>query len=107
MIIVNVKFQDLLYDGRHVAVGATSESMDTIFVKSVREGGAAQRAGLTPGDRLLSVDGHNVTGWPYAKVVQLIQQAPRTLQLQVVPKEADILQKVTIFIEYLLLLSCS
>lgn len=75
-------------------MGAIRESMDTIFVKSVREGGAAQRAGLTPGDRLLSVDGHNVTGWPYAKVVQLIQQAPRTLQLQVVPKEADVLQKV-------------
>lgn len=75
-------------------MGAIRESMDTIFVKSVREGGAARRAGLTPGDRLLSVDGHNVTGWPYAKVVQLIQQAPRTLQLQVVPKEADVLQKV-------------
>lgn len=71
--------------------------MDTIFVKSVREGGAAQRAGLRPGDRLLAVDGHHVTGWPYATVVQLIQQAPRTLRLQVVPKEADVLQQVNMF----------
>ncbi|XP_077283847.1 rho GTPase activating protein at 19D isoform X3 [Arctopsyche grandis] len=84
---------DLLCDGRHAAVGAIRECMDTIFVKSVREGGAAQRAGLRPGDRLLAVDGHHITGWPYATVVQLIQQAPRTLRLQVVPKEADVLQR--------------
>lgn len=89
-----VTFQELYSDVRHAMVGAVSEPMDTIFVRSVRVGGAGSRAGLVPGDRLLAVAGQPVSGWPYAKVVQLIQQAPAVLVLHVVPKEADVLQRV-------------
>jgi len=77
-------------------VAPVTKSLDTIFVKSVREGGAAYRAGLCTGDRLLAIDGKPISGWTYARVVQLIQQATHNLILQVVPKEADMLQTVNI-----------
>lgn len=96
-----VIFQELYSDVRHAMVGAVSEPMDTIFVRSVRVGGAGARAGLVPGDRLLAVAGQPVSGWPYAKVVQLIQQAPAVLVLHVVPKEADVLQRVRCFYLYI------
>lgn len=87
----------MLHDARHAAVGAVKECMDTIFVKSIRDGGPAQRAGLRPGDRILCVDKQPIRGWPYSHVVQLIQQASNTLTLHVVPKEADVLQKVRLY----------
>ncbi|PSN52317.1 hypothetical protein C0J52_08535 [Blattella germanica] len=43
-------------------------------------------------DRIISVNGENITGRTYAQVVQLIQQSGNFLHLLVVPKEDDILQ---------------
>lgn len=47
--------------------------MDTIFVKQVREGSPADRAGLNAGDRIVSVDGENISGKKYQAVVDTIQ----------------------------------
>ncbi len=69
------------------------EPLDTIFVKSVKEGGPAYRAGLQCGDRIISVNGETVTGKSYADVVIIIQRLDR-LNLIVVPKQDDILQMV-------------
>lgn len=66
--------------------------MDTVFVKKVHPNSSAYRAGLREGDRLLAVNGMHVAGTPYAHVVAVIQQTPKTLTLQVVPKNYDILQ---------------
>ena len=49
------------------------EPMDTIFVKQVKEGGPAERAGLRTGDRIVSVNGESVTGKTYSQVIALIQ----------------------------------
>ena len=49
------------------------ESMDTIFVKYVKEESPAQRAGLNTGDRILSIDDQNVAGKSYSQVVNLIR----------------------------------
>ncbi|XP_052778297.1 uncharacterized protein LOC128215599 isoform X2 [Mya arenaria] len=68
------------------------EPLDTIFVKTVRDGGPAQRAGLNPGDRIISVNGEPVTGKSYGQVISLIQQTTTDLSILVVPKEEDILQ---------------
>lgn len=88
----------------HIASAATalnlSQPMDTVFVKEVRPNGPAFLAGLKTGDRLLSVNGMQVAGTPYNRVVASIQQAPRTLSLQVVPKECDILQTVSVHKQY-------
>lgn len=70
--------------------------MDTVFVKEVRPFGPAHFAGLQTGDRLLSVNGMPVAGTPYNRVVAAIQQAPSTLTLHVVPKECDVLQRVSL-----------
>jgi C-terminal processing protease CtpA/Prc len=68
--------------------------MDTIFVKSVRGGSPAALAGLSTGDRLVSVNGETTAGRPYAHVIHLIQHSPLYLHLLVVPREEDILQLV-------------
>lgn len=52
---------------------ASMEPMDTIFVKQVKEGGPAEKAGLRTGDRIVSVNGESVTGKTYSQVIALIQ----------------------------------
>ncbi len=47
--------------------------MDTIFVKHVKKNGPAELAGLSTGDRIVSVNGESVTGKTYSQVVALIQ----------------------------------
>uniref|UniRef100_T1J8D5 Rho GTPase-activating protein 21 n=1 Tax=Strigamia maritima TaxID=126957 RepID=T1J8D5_STRMM len=68
------------------------DPMDTIFVKNVKEGGPADRAGLAAGDRIVSVNGETIRAKTYPQVVQMIQKSDNNLQLLVVPKEDDILQ---------------
>ena len=71
-----------------------AQPMDTVFVKKVHPNSPAFYAGLQEGDRLLAVNGLPVAGIQYAQVVATIQQTPKTLTLQVVPKAYDILQTV-------------
>lgn len=82
-------------DGRHAAVGALLTPMDTIFVRYVAQGGPAEQAGLQRGDRILYVNGESVSTLTYSQVVHKIQTSPPYLHLLVVPKEEDVLQKVT------------
>lgn len=92
-------FQDLYDDARLLAVGAVVAPMDTIFVKAVRPGGPAAAAGLRAGDRILAVNGVPVacghSRASYQRVVQIVQREPRTLRLTVVPRDHDLLQRVT------------
>ncbi|XP_039451862.1 uncharacterized protein LOC120430783 isoform X6 [Culex pipiens pallens] len=69
-----------------------AQPMDTVFVKKVHPNSPAFLAGLQEGDRLLAVNGLSVASLPYAQVVATIQQTPKTLTLQVVPKNYDLLQ---------------
>ncbi|XP_065563903.1 uncharacterized protein LOC136029437 isoform X6 [Artemia franciscana] len=46
-----------------------------VFVQSVREGGAAERAGLMKNDVIIKVNGVNVTDFNHAEVVNLIKAA--------------------------------
>lgn len=73
-----------------------NEPMDTIFVKNVRDNSPASVAGLTTGDRIISVNGEDIAGLSYARVIQLIHKTGNYLHLLVVPKENDILQLVSI-----------
>ncbi|XP_060242830.1 rho GTPase-activating protein 23 isoform X3 [Meriones unguiculatus] len=66
--------------------------MDTIFVKNVKDGGPAHRAGLRTGDRLVKVNGESVIGKSYSQVIGLIQNSDDTLELSIMPKDEDILQ---------------
>ncbi|KAM6312192.1 LOW QUALITY PROTEIN: rho GTPase-activating protein 23 [Podargus strigoides] len=68
------------------------EPMDTIFVKSVREDGAAHQAGLRTGDRLVKVNGESIIGKTYSQVIALIQNSDDVLELSIMPKDEDILQ---------------
>lgn len=82
-------------DGRHAAIGALLAPMDTIFVKNVKDHSPAKLAGLHQGDRLIAVNGVSINDKSYSQVVQLIVNSPEYLHLLVVPKEEDILQKVS------------
>ena len=55
-----------------VRSGQGPEPLDTIFVKTVREGSTAHLAGLTAGDRIVAVNGEPVSGKSYAEVIALI-----------------------------------
>ncbi|OCT62117.1 rho GTPase-activating protein 23 isoform X1 [Xenopus laevis] len=68
------------------------EPMDTIFVKQVKEGGPAQKAGLCTGDRLVKVNGESIIGKTYSQVIALIQNSADTLELSIMPRDEDILQ---------------
>ncbi|XP_076827339.1 rho GTPase-activating protein 21a isoform X3 [Brachyhypopomus gauderio] len=68
------------------------EPMDTIFVKQVKEGGPAHRAGLCTGDRIVKVNGESIIGKTYSQVIALIQNSDASLELCVMPKDEDILQ---------------
>ncbi|KAM7382286.1 hypothetical protein PAMA_012917 [Pampus argenteus] len=68
------------------------EPMDTIFVKSVKENGPAQQAGLCTGDRLVKVNGESILGKTYSQVITLIQNSENSLELSIMPKDEDVLQ---------------
>ncbi|CAG5912004.1 unnamed protein product [Menidia menidia] len=68
------------------------EPMDTIFVKSVKENGPAQQAGLCKGDRLVRVNGESVLGKTYSEVIGLIQNSKSVLELSIMSKDEDVLQ---------------
>jgi C-terminal processing protease CtpA/Prc len=91
------RLQEPTVAGRLAAAGALNfaQPMDTVFVKKVHQNSPAHFAGLQEGDRLLAVNGMPVAGTQYAHVVAAIQQTPKTLTLQVVPKNYDILQTVS------------
>ncbi|KAK9511029.1 hypothetical protein O3M35_005679 [Rhynocoris fuscipes] len=44
-----------------------------VYVQSVKEGGAAERAGLHSGDTIIKVNGVNVTNLTHTEVVELIK----------------------------------
>ncbi|KAK5851390.1 hypothetical protein PBY51_002190 [Eleginops maclovinus] len=68
------------------------EPMDTIFVKSVKDNGPAQQAGLCTGDRLVKVNGESILGKTYSQVITLIQNSENILELSIMPKDEDVLQ---------------
>ena len=49
------------------------QSMDTIFVKEVRQDGPAYAAGLRQGDQILTVNDQSINGKTYSQVIALIQ----------------------------------
>ncbi|AZQ71832.1 PDZ domain-containing protein [Streptomyces luteoverticillatus] len=65
----------LALDGAYVGVGLTTRRAEDgrMEVDGVRPGGPAERAGIAPGDRLLTVDGADVTGRPVTEVVSLLR----------------------------------
>ncbi|XP_034049460.1 rho GTPase-activating protein 23-like isoform X2 [Thalassophryne amazonica] len=73
------------------------EPMDTIFVKSVKEHGPAQKAGLCTGDRLVKVNGESILGKTYSQVITLIQNSENILELSIMPKDDDVLQLVSAY----------
>ncbi|XP_039894515.1 rho GTPase-activating protein 21 isoform X3 [Simochromis diagramma] len=73
------------------------EPMDTIFVKSVKENGPAQQAGLCTGDRLVKVNGQSILGKTYSQVIALIQNSENILELSIMPKDEDVLQLVSAY----------
>ncbi|XP_041671203.1 rho GTPase-activating protein 23-like isoform X3 [Cheilinus undulatus] len=73
------------------------EPMDTIFVKSVKDSGPAQEAGLRTGDRLVKVNGESILGKTYSQVIALIQNSENILELSIMPKDEDVLQLVSAY----------
>ena len=55
------------------AGGGDAASMETIFVKDVKDGGPASVAGLKVGDRVVMVNNQDIVAKSYAQVVALIK----------------------------------
>ncbi|PFX24563.1 rho GTPase-activating protein 21-A-like isoform X2 [Stylophora pistillata] len=72
-----------------------SQPMDTVFVRQVAPSGPADRAGLSTGDQIVSVNGHPVLGKSYSQVIELILSSQELLELGIIPKEDCVLQMVT------------
>ncbi|KAK6179876.1 sorting nexin-27 isoform X2 [Patella vulgata] len=63
-------------------------------VSAVLEGGAAQRAGIRKGDRILEVNGSNVEGSTHKQVVDLIRSGGDTLTLTVISVPDQVADKL-------------
>ncbi|MFI1973060.1 S41 family peptidase [Streptomyces cinnamoneus] len=65
----------LALDGAYVGVGLTTRRVGEggMEVGAVQPGGPAERAGIAPGDRILTVDGVDVTGHPVTEVVSRLR----------------------------------
>ncbi|XP_071449532.1 rho guanine nucleotide exchange factor 11 isoform X2 [Hetaerina americana] len=50
-----------------------------VYVQGVKEGGAAERAGLHSGDKIIKVNGVNVMQSTHTEVVELIKSAPQVV----------------------------
>lgn len=73
-----------------------SQPMDSVFVKKVIPQSQADYAGLKEGDRLIAVNGIRVSSqFQFADIVATIQTTPKTLVIQIVPKNFDVLQTVS------------
>lgn len=57
-----------------------AEPMDTVFVRQVAPSGPADRAGLSTGDQILSVNGQPVMGKSYSQVIELIVASQELLE---------------------------
>ncbi|CAD5207903.1 unnamed protein product [Bursaphelenchus okinawaensis] len=64
-------------------------------VSAVLGAGAAEKAGLLRGDRILEVNGVNVEGATHRQVVELIRQGGDKLQLVVISVTSDMLEEET------------
>jgi TonB family protein len=68
-------------------VGATlvgKKDSDLIVIRGCFAGGPADRAGIKPGDKVLSLDGVSVKGWSVAQVTDyLIQKKPEPVRITV------------------------
>ncbi|KAI4801195.1 hypothetical protein KUCAC02_000120 [Chaenocephalus aceratus] len=84
-------------DGKAGCPRSRLEPMDTIFVKSVKDNGPAQQAGLCTGDRLVKVNGQSILGKTYSQVITLIQNSENILELSIMPKDEDVLQLVSAY----------
>ncbi len=69
----------------HVDLEASSKKVSPV-VGQVVEGSAAQKAGLMPGDKILTVDGKNIVFWPDLQENIMSSKAP---QLRIVLERGD------------------
>ncbi|KAL0281445.1 UNVERIFIED_CONTAM: hypothetical protein PYX00_002429 [Menopon gallinae] len=80
-----VKWPD--YDGYGFNLHA-DKNKSAQYIGKVDEGSPAQAAGLKEGDRIIEVNGINVTGDDHKQVVSKIKQNPKEAKLLVVDKES-------------------
>ena len=84
------------FDADEVAWGLAPASL---FVAEVSEGSPAEAAGITPGDRLLAIDGQSLVSW--AQVLRIVagsadgRDAPRTLDVDLVRAGASVQLQIT------------
>ncbi|KXJ28295.1 rho GTPase-activating protein 21 [Exaiptasia diaphana] len=72
-----------------------SQQIDAIFVRQVSPNGPADKAGLSSGDQVVSVNGIHITNKSYKQVIDLIQKSHDSVELGIIPKEECILQLVS------------
>lgn len=73
---------ELIIEKDKAGYGMKVSGENPVFVDSVKDGGAAHRAGLNSSDMILRVNGHNVKSSSHAEVVQLMK-ATQNVELTV------------------------
>lgn len=66
---------DNVQDNGTTVANSNLQSMDTIFVKDIRQDGPAYAAGLRQGDQILTVNDQSINGKTYSQVIAMIQNA--------------------------------
>lgn len=73
---------ELIIEKDKAGYGMKVSGENPVFVDSVKDGGAAHRAGLNSADMILRVNGHNVRSSSHAEVVHLMK-ATQNVELTV------------------------
>ncbi|CAF3474736.1 unnamed protein product [Rotaria socialis] len=75
--------KNIIIQRDHYGYGLTISSDNPVFVLSVREGGAAHRAGVSTNDQIIKVNGTRVTHCTHIDVVNLIKYNLKTMSTSI------------------------
>merc|ERR1740129_2436605 len=60
-----------------------------MYIDTVYEGSPAEKAGLKDGDKIIEVNGHNLSQENHHQVVERVREVPEQTRLLVVDQECD------------------
>ena len=92
---VNIVQKEIVIFGSMNDLGFVLRSDNPPSISYVEDGSRASRKGLKIGDRILGVNGQDVTKIPYQDVVEIIRNSPHAVELEIARLEEIFVHPLT------------